>query len=193
MALLKDTSFQKTGQRSLILDRNSNSLYEIHKIQVKSFTFNRLANDIGRGTFSIRQITGHFLRSCNRLTMLIGIHFKRMTDYENGRTSEKPAKLTTVLGTVVQLGKGVLEHREYVKETWERMKESGEDGMEGIGNVGSVHEVFEESGKKRKRSSEELDQLELEFVVEESEEDSELDEVELILKKGMGKGRKRQK
>jgi hypothetical protein len=103
-----------------------------------------------------------------------------------GRSDDKPARLTTVLGTVVSLGKGVLEHREYVKETWERLQESGDDGM---GPVDGAVAPQEFKGGKRKRSSEL--ELDVEFV-EGGSEDSEYDEVELMLKSG-GKKVKRAK
>jgi hypothetical protein len=131
------------------------------------------------------------LRSFSRLTMLIGIHFQRRTDYDMERTDVKPGRLITVLGTVVSLGKGVLEHREYVKDTWQRLQESDWDGMgpeKGVENgpEKAAYDVVR-SGNKRKRSSE--PEFDVDFVEGDSE-DSEYDDVELILKNNGGKKRR---
>jgi hypothetical protein len=102
--------------------------------------------------------------------MLIGLHFQRCADYDQGRCNEAPRCLGTVLGTVVSLGKGVVEHRAYVQETWERLVESGDDGMGAV--KGAVGAESVRAGGKRKRSSE-VDEGG-DFVIESDE--SELDE-----------------
>lgn len=113
---------------------------------------------MSRGSYAFRQVQTHFNKAFIRITSLVGLEFSR----ERNHNTKTRQRLSTVLGTVVAVGKTVLEHREYVETVWRELQANGWDET-------LVHHVVGGTGAKRKRG----DESEGEFVEGESSADEE--------------------
>ena len=78
-------------------------------------------NNISGGSFNYTQVKGSFMRAFTMLTSMLGSGFERK--FPSTKIQSGQREMTTLLGSILTVSKGVLDQREYIERVYEAFLE----------------------------------------------------------------------